>query len=52
MSPKQFPVVCDGYVKYEQAQVDILVASLIANNSGGSSSSGGSSNGGGSCGLQ
>ena len=22
MSPKQFPRVCDGYVKYEKAEVD------------------------------
>ena len=30
MSPKQFnsPVVCDGYVKYEEAEVDILVTIL------------------------
>ena len=28
MSPEQFPVVCDGYVKYEEAEVDRLVAVL------------------------
>ena len=35
VSPKQFPVVCDGYVKYEDAEVDRLVAILKTNNCGG-----------------
>ena len=35
VSPKQFLVVCDGYVKYEEAEVDILVAILKTNNCGG-----------------
>ena len=43
MSPKQFPVVCDGYVKYEEAEVDRLVAILKTNNCDG---------GGGTCGIQ
>ena len=34
VSPKQFPVVCDGYVKYEEAEVDRLVAILKTNNCG------------------
>ena len=39
-SPKQFPcrnsaAVCDGYVKYEEAKVDRLVAILKTNTSGG-----------------
>ena len=29
------PVVCDGYVKYEEAKVDRLVAILKTNNCGG-----------------
>ena len=29
------PVVCDGYVNYEEAEVDILVAILKTNNCGG-----------------
>ena len=29
------PVVCDGYVKYEEAEVDRLVAILKTNNSNG-----------------
>ena len=29
------PVVCDGYVKYEEAEVDRLVAILKTNNCGG-----------------
>ena len=37
------PVVCDGYVKYEEAQVDRLVASFKTNNCGG---------GGGPCEIQ
>ena len=37
-----FPVVCDGYVKYEEAEVDRLVAILKTNNCGG----------GGPCGIQ
>ena len=36
------PVVCDGYVKYEEAEVDRLVAILKTNNCGG----------GGPCGIQ
>ena len=36
------PVVCDGYVKYEEAEVDRLVAILKTNNGGG----------GGPCGIQ
>ena len=35
------PVVCDGYVKYEEAEVDRLVAILKTN-----------SRGGGPCGIQ
>ena len=35
-------VVCDGYVKYEEAEVDRLVAILKTNNCGG----------GGPCGIQ
>ena len=35
ISPKQFPVVCDGFVKYEEAEVDRLVAVLKTNNCGG-----------------
>ena len=42
MSPKNSPVICDGYVKYEEAEVDILVAILKTNNCGG----------GGPCGRQ
>ena len=34
MSPK-IPVVCDGYVKYEEAEVDRSVAILKTNNRGG-----------------
>ena len=29
------PVVCDGYVKYEKAEVDRLVAIMKTNNFGG-----------------
>ena len=36
------PVVCDGYVKYEEAEVDRLEAILKTNNCGG----------GGPCGIQ
>ena len=36
------PVVCDGYVKYEEVEVDRLVAILKTNNCGG----------GGPCGIQ
>ena len=36
------PVVCDGYVKYEEAEVDRLVAILKTNKCGG----------GGKCGIQ
>ena len=38
-----FPVVCDGYVMYEGAEVDRLVAILKTNNCGG--------DGGGPCGI-
>ena len=38
------PVVCDGYVKYEEAEVDRLVAILKTNNCNGG--------GGGPCGIQ
>ena len=31
---KNSPVVCDGYVKYEEAEVDRLVAILKTNNCG------------------
>ena len=34
VSTKQFPVVCDGYVKYEETEVDRLVAILKTNNCG------------------
>ena len=37
------PVVCDGYVKYDEAEVDRLVAILKTNNGGG---------GDGPCGIQ
>ena len=30
-----FPVVCDGYVKYEESEVDRIVAILKTNNFGG-----------------
>ena len=36
------PVICDDYVKYEEADVDTLVDSLKTNNCGG----------GGPCGIQ
>ena len=42
-------VVCDGYVKYEEAEVDKLVAILKTNNCG---SGGVGSDGGGPCGIQ
>ena len=45
MSPKQFLTVCDCYVKYEEAEVDRLVAILKTNNCGGGG-------GGGPCGIQ
>ena len=35
MSSKQFQLVYDGYVKYEEAEVDKLVAILKKNNCGG-----------------
>ena len=41
------PVVCDGYVKYEEVEVDRLVAILETNNCGGSGGGGG-----GQCGVQ
>ena len=40
-----FPVVCEGYVKYEEAEVDRSVAILKTNNCGGCE-------GGGACGIQ
>ena len=40
------PVVCDGYVKYEEAEVDRSVAILKTNNCGGGDG------GGGPCGIQ
>ena len=39
-------VVCDSYVKYEEAEVDRLVAILKTNNCGGGGG------GGGPCGIQ
>ena len=45
MSPKQFP---SGYTKYEEAEVDRLVAIFQINNSGG----GGVGGGRGPCGIQ
>ena len=39
------PVVCDNYVKYEEAEIDRLVAILKTNNCGGEG-------GGGPCGIQ
>ena len=41
---KTIPQWCDGYVKYEEAEVDRLVAILKTNNCGGG--------GGGPCGIQ
>ena len=41
------PVVCDGYMKYEEAEIDRLVAILKTNNCGG-----GGGGGGGPCGIQ
>ena len=35
MSPKNSSVVCDGYVKNEEAEVDRLVTILKTNNWGG-----------------
>ena len=35
MGIKNSPVVCDGYVKYEEAEVDRLVAILKTNNCNG-----------------
>ena len=43
MSPNNSPVVCDGYVKFDEAEVDRLVAILKTNNCCG---------GGGPCGIQ
>ena len=40
--PNNSPVVCDGYVKYKEAEVDIAI--LKTNNCGGG--------GGGPCGIQ
>ena len=31
MSPKNSPVVCDDYVKYEEAEVDRLLLSYFEN---------------------
>ena len=42
-------MVCDGYVKYEEAEVDKLVAILKTNNCG---SGGVGSDGGGPCRIQ
>ena len=42
MSPKQFPRVCDGYVKNKGTEVNRLVAVLKTNNY----------SDGGSCGIQ
>ena len=42
------PVVCDGYVKYEKAEVDRLVAIMKTNNCGGDGGGGD----GGPCGIQ
>ena len=44
---KNSSVACDGYVKYEEAEVDRLVAILKTNNCGG-----GEGDGGGLCGIQ
>ena len=44
-----FPVVCDGYLKYEEEEVDRLVAISKTNNYGGGGGGGG---GGGPCGIQ
>ena len=35
MSLKKIPVVCDGYVKYQKAEADRLVAILKTNNCSG-----------------
>ena len=40
ISLNHYPVVCDGYVKYEEAEVDRLVAILKTNNCGGGGPSG------------
>ena len=45
---KSSRVVCDGNVKYEEAEVDRSVAILKTNNCGG----GGGKGGGGPCGIQ
>ena len=45
------PVVCDGYVKYVEAEVDRLVAILKTNNCGGGGG-GGVGGGGGPCRIQ
>ena len=42
MSQKNSPVICDGYVKYEEAKINRLVAISKTNNCGG---------GGGPCGV-
>ena len=44
------PVVCDGYVKYGEAEVDRLVAILKTINCGGGGGGGGRG-GGGPCGI-
>ena len=41
MSPNNFPVVCDGDVKYKEAEVDRLVAILKTNTCGGAGGEGG-----------
>ena len=32
---KKYPVLCDGYVKYDETEVDILVDNLKKNSNGG-----------------
>ena len=32
MSPENYPVVCDGYVKYEEAEVDRLAINFFYRN--------------------
>ena len=41
------PVVCDGYVKYEEAEVDRLAVAILKTNK-----CGGEGGGGGPCGIQ
>ena len=50
MSPKHqnnSPAICDGYVKYDEAEVDKLVAILKTNNCGGGGGGRGGEGGGG-----